>query len=725
MKSKSKNLFLKIYIPFVIIISIALIVLQILGSKNRVGYLTEFNLNIEKTLELNNSTNFTIDGGLEESIKNYLLTNENITNYVHHFRIRYYDKIFRNNDIYGVYPDLSNLPDYMENAEMEENGSPYGNFISDKKEINEDKIDNVSYILKIKYDIICITLIFSLLVISFIRSLENKLFINDKITIILTAICLLFFIIFTIYNIQLLFIILADIILILLGFVLLKKLKLDYNIYYNLYIFITIFLLNIYISNIIDYMKSYKFIIFFIISLIFQLFFFIFYLFCEKKNIKIENVFLVSFILIGLAYFILLPFTQAPDEVNHFIRAYEIANGYLISDKNQSNYGGRLLPEELQNINRIQSYKELIQNIKNNKELSGEKTFILFPNTALYFFVSYIPQSIGIFIGKLFTYNFTILAYFGRLFNFVFFVLIFYLSIKYTPIKKMSLYLIAFLPMTLQEAASLAADPIIISCSALLISLCLNIKYREENNYITLREIILIYLLMLFIAGSKIIYLPICFIILIIPKEKFKNNKLFVIAPILIISILINIVWMGISLSYSNGKYIDTINEKEQVHFILNNMFGYFFIFINTIMKYYKSYICSMIGRDLAWFSIHISDISYYIFLSLLTLLLLFDNNIKSKEISVKIKCIIFIIISLTMGLMFSALYVSWTPVGGNIIEGVRGRYFLPILFYIFIFFSNSKLKINFEYIRIHIFIILSMSNLLVLNKIFSSFFTK
>ena len=155
MISKNKKLFLKIYIPFVIIISIALIILQILGSKKRVGYLTDFNLEIDRTLELNNLNDireeFTIDGKLdEESIKNYLLTNENITNYVHHFRIRYYDKVFRNNDIYGVYPDLSNLPDYMENAEMDEGGSPYGNFISDKKMIEEERIDNVSYILKLK-----------------------------------------------------------------------------------------------------------------------------------------------------------------------------------------------------------------------------------------------------------------------------------------------------------------------------------------------------------------------------------------------------------------------------------------------------------------------------------------------------------------------------------------------------------------------------------------------
>ena len=135
MISKNKKLFLKIYIPFVIIISVALIILQILGSKNRVGYLTDFNLNIERMLNLYDLEN--INNELdEEGIKNYLFTNENITNYIYHFRIRYYDKVFRNSDIYVVYPDLSNLPDYMENAEMEHKGSPYGNFITDKKEIN-------------------------------------------------------------------------------------------------------------------------------------------------------------------------------------------------------------------------------------------------------------------------------------------------------------------------------------------------------------------------------------------------------------------------------------------------------------------------------------------------------------------------------------------------------------------------------------------------------------
>ena len=183
---KNKKLFLKIYIPFVIITIIALIVLQILGSKKRIGYLTDFNLEIDRTLGLNNLNDirkdFTVDGKLdEENIKNYLLTNENITNYIYHFRIRYYDKVFRNNDIYGVYPDLSNLPDYMENAEMDEGGSPYGNFISDKREI-EEKIDNINYTLRIKPKIpILLYFILSLILIIYFYNDIHKFTINTNI----------------------------------------------------------------------------------------------------------------------------------------------------------------------------------------------------------------------------------------------------------------------------------------------------------------------------------------------------------------------------------------------------------------------------------------------------------------------------------------------------------------------------------------------------------------
>ncbi len=159
---ENKNIFIVGLILMIILILTLIIIFSVLGSKTRIGYL-DFNLNTDKTLELNYLTDikedFIIDDKLDEkSLNNYLLTNENITNYVYHFKMGYYDKIFKHSDIYGVYPDLSNLPDYIKEAEMDMAGSPFGNFVSSKI-IEEDRIDNIEYILKIHNNIIIILFI--------------------------------------------------------------------------------------------------------------------------------------------------------------------------------------------------------------------------------------------------------------------------------------------------------------------------------------------------------------------------------------------------------------------------------------------------------------------------------------------------------------------------------------------------------------------------------------
>lgn len=141
MKSKNKKLFLKIYILFLIITIITLIVLQILGSKNRIGYLTDFEL--INLYQIDNPDN-TIT-----------------TNYIYGFRIRYYDKVFRNSDIYGVYLNTNNLPNYIKEIKFREKGSPYGDLISIKL-IAEEKIDNIKYTLKIKKNIIDIIILLHL-----------------------------------------------------------------------------------------------------------------------------------------------------------------------------------------------------------------------------------------------------------------------------------------------------------------------------------------------------------------------------------------------------------------------------------------------------------------------------------------------------------------------------------------------------------------------------------
>ena len=127
------------------IIIIAIIILSILGAKERTGYLTEFKL--------------------KESSDN---------TYSYNMRIRSYDKVFRNSDIYGIYPDDDALPEYIISISWDNSGSPFGNLVSNK-EIVDEKIDGISYTLKVRFMIyMSLFLIYSIITVI----LLNKLYPN-------------------------------------------------------------------------------------------------------------------------------------------------------------------------------------------------------------------------------------------------------------------------------------------------------------------------------------------------------------------------------------------------------------------------------------------------------------------------------------------------------------------------------------------------------------------
>ena len=155
-----------IYLSLSILLLTTLIILQILGSKERVGYLSDFEI-IEKSK----------------------------SNYIYDFRIRYYDKVFRNSDIYGVYLITNNLPEYIKEIKINESGSPFGSFISAK--IIEDKKIDINYILKLKINLTYAIIIIAELIILFlfIKTELLELFIKLKNRFILILILFLSFLI--------------------------------------------------------------------------------------------------------------------------------------------------------------------------------------------------------------------------------------------------------------------------------------------------------------------------------------------------------------------------------------------------------------------------------------------------------------------------------------------------------------------------------------------------
>ena len=111
--------FIIVYSIVVFVIALALITLSLLGNIEREGYLSEFSYN----------------------------------GYVYSFKINYYDKIFKNSDIYGVYAYFHVQPEYITKIEYQKGGSPFGILYTEKTLLGDDKID-IYYKLRIKYNLL-------------------------------------------------------------------------------------------------------------------------------------------------------------------------------------------------------------------------------------------------------------------------------------------------------------------------------------------------------------------------------------------------------------------------------------------------------------------------------------------------------------------------------------------------------------------------------------------
>lgn len=411
-----------------------------------------------------------------------------------------------------------------------------------------------------------------------------------------------------------------------------------------------------------------------------------------NKQWKLENIFLTFIIPLGLLYIIVIPIGRVPDENNHFYRAYEISKGYLVSEKNEENSGGNYFSSNFKEVlSNKNTYTDELNNISIRVDSTSE--FYSFSNTSLYSLVSYIPQVIGIKIASILNLPILFIALFGRITNFACWVLLMYFSLKVIPFKKYSVLLVAFLPMMLQEACSLSADALTNGATFLLISYILYLRYNDKNK-IEIKDKIILSILAIIVSLCKIVYIPLCLLLFLIPDKKFKTkkSKYIEICTLALVVIIINLIWLYISSSYLI-EFNEGVNSADQVIYILSNPFKYIEAIFTSIYKYFSYYIFGLVGGSLCHFDVGLSDLFTFTILLLVILVCIFDTT-KLKKYEKLYFGIIFLIVFL---LIYTSLYVQWSPVGLDYVNGVQGRYFIPLLIPIFILTNATKLKYDLE----------------------------
>lgn len=438
----------------------------------------------------------------------------------------------------------------------------------------------------------------------------------------------------------------------------------------------------------VDYDKNAKFFVFSIV-LIFMitilLLITITYLF--KKKLKVEKVFLIVSIGLGIIYMYMLPVRSAPDEDAHIVTAYNISNKILGTDELTEN--GKIYMRYCDTKAAYKSYNyfyDINQIYSNFFMLPIEEETIMVESTYGRDVLEispdpYIVPAIGITIGRVLGLSGELTLLLGRLLNYILYIAIVYFAIKRIPFSKNVLLFITMLPIVVQQTASYSYDSLVIALSMALVSyLCFYCVENSKLKYSDLAWLAVTCLLLCRLKSSA--YLPLV-LVLLIPAFRFRKNldkKKLVYGLIGVVGLvfLYKTTSVIINMLTESGQS-DSVSEYYTIPYLLESKKNTLLILFNSIWRNMDFYIFSGIGYSLSYFTI---NTPVFVSLGYIFILLMGTTSIEGDKKYFsgyeKIFCLCMSLIS--AGGISLVMLLSWTEIGQMQINGVQGRYFIPML---------------------------------------------
>lgn len=409
----------------------------------------------------------------------------------------------------------------------------------------------------------------------------------------------------------------------------------------------------------------------------------------RAKHFSLHRMYLLCGILLGSLYLFILPPLSTPDEWAHYATAYKVSN-YLMGTDAVSEDGYIMIQEEEMEGNALalpdaDEYQYYWENY-----LGRETSDVMVPSNQRgneTFMASYLPQALGITFARVLGLNFASRILFGRIFNLIWSVLAVSLAIRLMPFGKKILFGVGMLPMTLHELASNSYDAWIVGFSLLFIAYCMKLAYEKEK--VDKKDVAILACLIGLLAPCKIVYAPIIGLCLLIPRDKFGDNKRWMTSAAVVLGALV--VMMLLVNGQILGGYLDAEVSDNYVGWADEQgyTFSYFLehpielpvIMLNTLKVSGMFYLKTMLGWRLGQLD-PVLQIPELFFL-LLVLLLVFSFIPVADERRVLRRgnkwWMLVLIGAIGFLTMFSML-VAWTPTSSEVITGVQGRYFLPVL---------------------------------------------
>lgn len=377
----------------------------------------------------------------------------------------------------------------------------------------------------------------------------------------------------------------------------------------------------------------------------------------------------------GLLYAALIPPGHVPDESLHFVWSYQIATGDLgNADPADPNRG--TVPEKIgaisysfppQTPNRWERFRELMAKAdESTRSRESIQRFYPLP--------TYLPQALALSLGRLLHLPPIVLFYFGRLAMLVLSSLVFLWILRHQA--RLEYLWILLLPITVQECVSYSADSVVIPLSMAILA----ILHSETARTAAIRWFG--FALTVWLAFTKVPYALVGLATLAETRDGLRSRARHLGYSAIILGSIAFAFAYDLKLATdqypaanSNPGY--AIDRLAQLALVRNNPFSFALILIRTFAVKLWTWI-----QMLYWLGTF--EVFIPVAFVLLSLASLGFNARRNKSSSRTRMLGVFAIFSIAYAFIALSQYAVWSRVGAPLVEGIQGRYFLPLLPMIF-----------------------------------------
>lgn len=314
--------------------------------------------------------------------------------------------------------------------------------------------------------------------------------------------------------------------------------------------------------------------------------------------------------------------------------------------------------------------------------------------------VGYVVSAIFISISRFLKMPFYLVWLLGKFANVLLYAVGMSIAVAIVPIGKRLLSIISLLPTMIFLSGCYTYD--ITVNIFIILSICIWIKEIVEIDKIFSIKWRIAYLgCMIIGCMPKAVYIPLLLSVFFLPASKFystKDKRQFQICVVVCCLLLAATFVLPTLLTPENlggdPRGGDT-SVAGQLNYILSMPIAYLKVLWDSITHN----IVSMVAGEWLCCFAYAGTIMYtepYIALVIGTAL---TDTYQGKEdkgkFSLKYKIMSLISIICVVALIWTALYLSFTPVGETTINGVQGRYYFPFIFLLYLCLRNRKIKNN------------------------------